>query len=1079
MKNIFLFFVFILFSFLVVAQEEARLLRFPAIYENQIVFSYAGDLYTVSRSGGTARRLTSDIGYEMFPRFSPDGKNIAFTAQYDGNSEVFMMPAEGGVAKRLTYTTSNPRDDVGDRMGPNNIVMTWTPDGQSVVVRSREHSFCDWIGQLYKVPVNGGMSELMPLPSGGFCSFSADGKKLAYNRVFREFRTWKYYKGGMADDIRVYDFETRQTTNITNNPAQDIFPMWHGNEIYFLSDRDRIMNLFVYNTDTKETRKVTDFKEYDIKFPSIGKNEIVFENAGYIYIYDINSKQIQKVNITITNDLPGGRNTIKDVSKFINSVNFSPDGKRLVVGARGDIFSIPVKEGAILNITHSQGVHDRDAVWSPDGKFIAYVSDKSGEFEIYVENQDGSGEPIQLTKNADTYMYDFKWSPDSKKILWDDKMLRLQYVDINTGKVTLVDKSETDEYSDYNWSPDSKWIAFSHPEKNQYQKIYLYKTETEKKYDVTDSWFDASNPVFSSDSKYLLFISKRDFNPVFSDVEQNIAYKDMSKIYLIPLATSTPSPFAPANDEVNLENKDKKIDAEKQDASKNKENIIDVENISNRIAALPVKASNYFNLNCVNDKVYYNVKDFNDKTLYLKMFDLQTKKETDITENCSFRISANNKKILLVTNDKKYAVVDLPTGKIKPEEFVDLSGLKMSINLHEEWKQIYEECWRQMRDFFYVPNMNGVNWKAVHDKYTVLLPYVNNRSDLNYVIGEMIGELNCGHTYIGGGDVPRKEKNPIGLLGAVFSKSSSGYFKIDKIIKGENSIESLRSPLTERDAKEGEYILAVNGISVKEIKNISEALINTASRKIELTINSTPAEKGSRKIIVVPIADETNLYYYQWVENNIKKVSDATNGEVGYIHVPNMLDDGLNEFMKHYFPQLDKKAIIIDDRYNGGGFVSPIIIERLRRELTRSAMQRNSPNSNTVPRQMILGPKILLVNQYSASDGDLFAYSFRKHNLGKIIGVRTWGGVVGIRNSLPFTDGTDLRKPEFAAYSGEKSEWIIEGYGVEPDITIDNDPAKEFSGDDEQLDKAIEMIKAEIKNYQYLPPIPEMPEKNK
>ncbi len=1079
MKKIFSPFLFILFLCQLQAQNEARLLRFPAIHEDKIVFTYAGDLYLVNRLGGTARKLTSDIGYEMFARFSPDGKSIAITAQYDGNTEVYLLPSEGGTPIRLTYSATNSRDDVGDRMGPNNIVMTWTPDGEQIVYRSREHSFCDFVGQLYKISKNGGIAEQLPLPSAGFCSFSPDGKKLAYNRVFREFRTWKYYKGGMADDIRIYDFETKKTINITNNPAQDIFPMWYDNEIYFLSDRDRTMNLFVYDLNTKETRKITDFKDFDIKFPSIGKNEIIFENAGYIYIYDILSKHVEKINISIADDMPYGRSVQKDAAKNISAVNLSPDGKRLVIGARGDIFSVPAKEGVTRNLTHSSGIHERDALWSPDGKYIAYVSDKTGEFELYLENQDGSGEPVQLTKNADTYKYDFKWSPDSKKILWDDKMQRLQYIDIFNGKVTLIEKSEVEEYSEHNWSPDSKWIVFSRPEKNQYQKIFLYHVESGKKYEVTETWYDASNPVFSNDGKFLLFTSKRNFDPIYSDVEFNVAYKDMSKVFLLPLAKSTPSPFTPENDEVNDISKSKTTDVKKQDTTKNKDIVIDLENIQNRIIALPVKASNYANIYGINDKIYYNVKGFNEKNWTLKMFDLSTKKEIDIAENTTFKISANTKKMLLITADKKYAVVDLPSVKIKPEEFVDLSGLSVNVNLHEEWKQIYDECWRQMRDFFYVPNMHGVDWKAIHDKYAILLPYVNHRSDLNYIIGEMIGELNCGHTYIGGGDVPRKEKISIGLLGAQIAKHPSGYFTVKKIIKGANWLENLRSPLSETDIKEGEYILAVNGISTKDVKNINELMINTSGKKIELTVNSSPSDKGGRKVIVVPIADETNLYYFQWVETNIKKVNDATNGDVGYIHVPNMMDDGLNEFMKHFFPQLDKKALIIDDRFNGGGNVSPILTERLRRELTRSAMQRNSEKVNSVPRQMVIGPKVLLVNQYSASDGDLFAYSFKKHQLGKVVGTRTWGGVIGIRGSLPFIDGTDLRKPEYAAYSSEKSEWIIEGYGVDPDVMIDNEPADEYTGIDEQLNKAIKLIKEELKNYKGLPPIPEPPVKNK
>ena len=441
-KSYFLIFFVLIFAQNIFSQEEARLLRFPTIHGNQIVFSYAGDLYSVSKIGGVARKLTNDVGYEMFSRFSPDGKTIAFTGQYDGNTEVFTMPAEGGIPKRVTYTATLGRDDVSDRMGPNNIVMAWSKDGKNIVYRSRKQSFNSFKGQLFNVSINGGISAELPLPSGGFCSYSPDGNKLAYNKVFREFRTWKYYKGGMADEIWIYDFKTKETVNITNNITQDIIPMWHGDNIYYLSDRDRTMNLFVYNSLTKETVKLTDYTDYDIKFPTIGDKEIIFEKGGYIFTFDIETRDIKKINIIISNDFTNSRNELIDASKSKNSLSVSPDGQRLVVGARGDIFTIPAKDGITRNLTQSSGVHDRNAVWSPDGKNIAFISDKTGEYEIYIIKQDGSEKPIQLTKNADTYKYRVQWSPDSKKIMWSDKKLRLQFIDIETKKVTLVEESK-------------------------------------------------------------------------------------------------------------------------------------------------------------------------------------------------------------------------------------------------------------------------------------------------------------------------------------------------------------------------------------------------------------------------------------------------------------------------------------------------------------------------------------------------------------------------------------------------------------------------------------------------------------
>jgi len=1087
----FFFLLFLCLTSYAYTQNEARLLRFPAIYWNQVVFSYAGDLYTIDKVGGIARKITGDNGYEMFARFSPDGKNIAFTAQYDGNTEVYVMPSEGGVPKRLTYTATLGRDEVSDRMGPNNIVMCWK-DNKNIVYRSRKKSFNSFKGQLFSVSIDGGLSEELPLPSGGFCSYSPDKTKLVYNRVFREFRTWKYYKGGMADDLWIYDFYTKKTENITNNISQDIFPMWKGDFIYFLSDRDRRMNLFSYNINTKETKKLTEFKEYDIKFPSLGQNEIIFENGGFIYCYNIASGKSEKITITIADDFVVGRNELKDASKYIDSYNLSPDAKRITFDARGDIWTVPSTTGITRNLTQSSGFHDRNAKWSPNGKFIAFISDMSGEDEIYIVAQDGSVKPIQLTKEADTYKYDIVWAPDSKKILWSDKKLRLQYVDIDSKKVTLLDQATDGEFNNYVWSPDSKWVACPRPDVSTQTKIYLYELATGNKTPVTDGWYDSSDPSFSSDGKYLFFTSNRDFNPIYSWTEWNHAYTDMTKVYFITLSKETVNPFKPVDDEVtikkesisNIAEKPSDKKEEKTANTKKEMNVkIDLDGIQERIIVLPIDASAYWNITAFSNTVYYMKSSTGDDNSSLMMFNLKDKsekKEMKLGEADDYQISLDSSKMLVVKGGK-YSIIDLPKGNMELKESVDLSNMKVLINLKEEWQAIYNECWRQMRDFFYAPNMQGVDWKAMYEKYKVLVPYVNHRADLNYIIGELIGELSIGHSYVNGGDMPALQKISMGLLGADISKDASGYYKINKILKGENWSKSLRSPLTEVgvNIKEGDFIITVNGKPTNKMNDIYESLINTANKQVELTVNASPSETGSRKVIVVPIADEADLYYYNWVQNNIKKVSDATNGKVGYIHIPDMGPEGLNEFVKYFYPQLSKKALIIDDRGNGGGNVSPMIIERLTLQLTYVTMMRNT-SQNQNPRDQIVGPKVCLIDNYSASDGDLFPYRFKKLKVGKVIGVRSWGGVVGIRGTLPIIDGGDLRKPEFAPFDAEGKGWIVEGYGVEPDIIIDNDPAKEYMGIDEQLNKAIEVILEEMKNYpQDLPPIPSYPDKTK
>ena len=1063
---------------------ETRLLRFPTIAGNQIIFSYSGELYSVSKVGGIARKLTNDVGYEMFAKYSPDGKTVAFTAQYDGNTEVYIMPSEGGIPKRLTITATLSRDDISDRMGPNNIVMGWK-DNQNIIYRSRKQTFNDFKGQLFLANINGGLSEELPLPVGGFCSYSPDLSKLAYNRVFREFRTWKYYKGGMADDIWIYDFKTKKIENITNNISQDIQPMWIGNNIYFISDRDRIMNLFVYNTISKETRKLTQFTDFDIKFPSAGKESIVFEQGGFIYTFNLNTEKAEKVAITIYDDFVNSRNQMKDASKSIGSSTVSPDGKRVALGARGDVWTLPTKTGITKNLTQTSGVHERNVAWSPDGKNIAYISDATGEDEIYIQKYDGSEKAVQITRNADTYKYQIVWSPDSKKITWSDKMNRIQFVNIDTKEITLIDQSKDGEFNEYSWSPDSKWVAYSKPDKMSETKIYLYELSSNKKTAVTDGWYDCGNPNFSSDGKYLFFTSNRDFNPTYSWTEWNHSYSDMTKVYFLTLSKETKSPFEPINDEVVLkkeekkiekpENKDKKVEAPKTELMK-----VDLDGIVGRIVALPIEAASYWNINIVDENVYYQKFSKSEKKANLMLYNLKDQKESNLGEVGGYEITADNKKMFLNIGGKM-GVIDLPKSKPDIKDAIDLSNMKVWVDLKAEWAQIYNESWRQMQYFFYDSNMHGVDWKSINKKYSPLLPFVNNRNDLNYIIGEMIGELNVGHAYVGGGDKKEANRINLGLLGAKLSKDVSGYYKIDKILKGENWNGENRSPLTEIgvNVKEGDFIIAINGKSVKDVTDIYELFINTANKQVELSVNSSASDIGFRKVIIIPTNNESGLYYYNWVQNNIEKVNKASNGQIGYIHIPDMGVEGLNEFVKHFYPQLMKKALIIDDRGNGGGNVSPMIIERLNRELVLMRVSRNNdPQSGRLAMQY--GPKVILIDQYSASDGDLFPYQFKAMNIGKAIGLRTWGGVVGIRGSLPFIDGGTLSKPEFAHFDAQGKEFIIEGRGVEPDIRVDNDPAKEYAGEDEQLNKAIEVVLDELKNNPMeLPAVPPYPNKSK
>ncbi|HEY8650039.1 MAG TPA: hypothetical protein VIL70_03905 [Chthoniobacterales bacterium] len=683
--------------------DTTRLLRFPTTNGAQIVFCYAGELYTVGKEGGIARRLSSGPGYTSFPHFSADGTQLAFTSQYDGNTEVYVMPGDGGTPKRLTTSATLHRDDISDRMGPNNLVMTWENTRPLIVFRSRMRSFNDFIGQLFTVGLDAELPQQMPLPRGGFASFSPDDSKMAFNRVFREFRTWKHYRGGMADDVWIYDFKTGTTENLTNNPAQDICPMWGSdNKIYFISDRDGRMNLFSIDLASKETKQLTNFKDFDIKFPSIGKDAIVFEQAGYIWRYDLGSGQAGPVPIQIREDFASGRSALVDASKHTQSVNLAPDGQRVIVVARGDLFSVPAQEGTARNLSKTSNAHERDAVWSPDGKWIAYNSDATGENELYVRSQDGKGQPQQVTSGADTYYYQPIWSPDSKKLLWADRLQRLRYVDVASKAVTQVDQDKYFEIESYDWSPDSQWIAWSRPEENDLPKVYLYSVANKQSVPVTDQWYGSGNVKFSDDGKYLLLSSARDFKPTFAEDEFMNVYLDMQRIYLVTLAKETENPLAPRSDEVGkarkkekeagekagdkkaepkeIESSDKKSDTKEPKPKKPVVVKVDVDGIHDRIAGVETTPGNYSDIRLVDDRIFYLRRTVADDTsedeeedggqnrkAHLCAYSLEDRKETVLGDVNSYQISNDGKK-MLVKIKKDYAIVDLPKDKLETKD---------------------------------------------------------------------------------------------------------------------------------------------------------------------------------------------------------------------------------------------------------------------------------------------------------------------------------------------------------------------------------------------------------------------------
>ncbi len=1062
---------------------EARILRYPNATSSQLAFSHAGDLYIVPRTGGLARKLTSSDGIEIYPRFSPDGSTIAFTAEYDGNREIYTMPAVGGEPVRLTY--SMDLKGLPERMGPDKIIMQWTNDGKKLLYRSRHEIWNAWTGKLYLVSVKGGLPEALPLPRGGFTSYSPDGTKIAYNRVFREYRTWKRYRGGQADDIWIYDFKTKNLKNITNNPAQDIIPMWYKDKIYFLSDRDSRMNLFCYDITTGQIRKITNFDKYDVKFPSLGIDNIAFENGGFIYVLDLASEKYEKINIEIADDYSSARSEMTDVSGKIASYEISPDGKRALFSARGDIFTVPAKNGNIRNLTSTSGVHERNAVWSPDGKWIAFVSDETGEDEIFMVKPDGSGK-TQLTNNSESYRFELSWSPDSKKIVCSDKTMKLYYIDIDSRKEKQIAKSKNWELRDYAWSPDSKWLAYSDENESGMSIVWLYSLDQDKTVQVSDIFYNSYEPQFDSQGRYLYFVSDRAYNYTEGRFERSYTYNNMSQIFGLVLKADDPGPFKFTSDETAVkedesaakketESKESKENKKEKEAKKSTDIKIDMEGLTGRIFELPAKAGNYFNLSSANGKLY-----FCSDAMY--EWDPEKKEVNKVADFTNYEISHDGK-FIIFRSDRNYYIEKLD-AKVKPDKgALDLSDMKVLLNRQEEWKQIFREGWRQMKYFFYDPKMHGTDWQKIYDTYSEMVPWVRHRDDLTYIMGEMIGELNCGHAYVGGGEMPQVKKVPVGLLGAEYSwDKENGMYKITKIYAGKNWDEETRSPLTEPgvSVKPGDYLTEINGVRLDETNHPFKLLLDKAEKYVTIKVVSSPADRSPREYTVKTIASENGLRYMDWVERNRKYVEEKTGGKLGYVHIPDMLANGLNEFVKYFYPQIRKEGLIVDDRYNGGGNVSPMIIERLRRILTMAGNARNQEIVSTQPSAVFTGPMVCLINELSASDGDMFPHEFRKSGLGKLIGKRSWGGVIGIRGSLPFLDGSYLNKPEFGHFSAE-GQWVLEGVGCVPDIEVDNEPSKEYEGIDQQLDKAIEVLLEEVKTpaKQKVPAIPPHPDKSK
>ena len=1055
--------------------EQQLLCRFPTLHDNTIVFEAAGNLWKVDRTGGVAQRLTSDNGYDMMPRFSPDGSSIAFTGEYDGNVDVYSMPAGGGKVNRLTYH-SDVVQRAPTRWGPDNMVVSWTPDSKGIVFLSRRTTFNSWFGQLFSVDKTGGLPEQMPLPKGGTLTYSPDGNKIAFNRIFRNFRTWKRYYGGLAQDVWIYDLDSHKSEQVTDWKGTDTYPMWYKDTIYFASDRgpNHRLNIWAYDTNTKQFRQVTKFEDFDVDWPSLGNNGIVFQQGGSLYVLDLPSEELHKIDVSVPTDGARTRPRWEETQKMIRSFDVAPNGKRALFGARGDVFTVPAKNGPTRDLTETSGAQEQFPAWSPDGKWVAYETDSHGANQIVIRSSDGSGEEQMITDFDQGFFWSPRWSPNSDKLAFSDNNHVLWVIDIPVKKPVRVDQDLKNNITDYSWSSDGKWLAYSKTNDSGISQIFFYNLNDKKATKVSSGMNSDREPVFGPDGKYLYFLSQRHENPTFSETEFNIANLKMDGIYVATLQKGTKSPFAPESDEGMPQDTSKKKESASPKSS-DKTITVDLDGLMNRVVPLPVSPGDYGNLQVAKNRVIYNTRPLsmiegplpNSGDRSIKAFDMKEKKESTVVNNAGgYALSANGSTILYSANGN-YHMIPATATNGEGSKAVDLSGMKIKIDPKAEWTEMYHQSWRLFRDNFYNTKMNGVDWQAVGDRYEKFLPLLGCREDLNYLIGEIIAELSNSHTYVWGGDLTYEVKNnDTGLLGVDFGvDQKSGRYYFNKIYPGDNSRDDYRSPLSEPgvDVSEGDYLLAVNGHDLQTSMNPYSLFVNTVGQQVTLTVADNASGKNKHKVTVKPIQNELKLRLRSWIDHNREYVNKQSDGKIGYIYLSDMGGLGMNQFIHQFYPQLDKQGLIIDDRFNGGGFIDPIVLERLRRVLVGMSTNRVKAKM-TEPDAVLHGYKATLINDYSASDGDIFPYFFRKYNLGPLIGTRTWGGIRGYFRDWHLIDGGNLVVSQASIY-GTDGQWVLENHGVEPDIRVDNLPGDVYEGKDKQLDTAIQNLMQKIKEH--------------
>jgi tricorn protease len=1042
-----------------------RLLRYPDVSARHIAFGYGGDLWIVGREGGTAMRLTSDRGEELYPKFSPDGQWIAFSAEYAGTRQVYVIAAAGGMPRQLTWY-----NDVGVmpfRGGTDYRVLDWTPDGQHVVVRMNRLPYDDRGGRPYLVPFAGGMETPLAVPESGGGSLSPDGKRFVYTPIDADWRGWKRYRGGRAPDVWIYDLAANTSTQLTTFRGMDQNPAWVGDSIYYASDASGTLNLTRIAPNGGEPAAVTQFTDFDVLWPSGGPDAVVFEQGGYVWRYDAGAAEAVRVPIRVPADAPAALPRFVKIAPQIESFALAPGAERVAFAARGEIFTVPAKNGEARNVTRTPSERELSVSWSPDGQWLAYLSDASGEYEIYVRRQDGSDAPRRVTRDGDIWRYPPIWSPDGTKLAFADKHVKLRIVDVASGSTSEVDSSIWDDITEYAWSPDSQWLAYTKTNATRMASIWVHSLASGRTVQLTSDRANDSNPAFDPKGRYLYFLSNRDFSGLtFSGYEFNYLYTNPTRIYAATLTADGPALNRPKSDEVAAPASEKpksKSDAAEDDGPVRVS--IDAAGFDARTVALSAPGGQYQGLSANESGVFFLAGNPQQSGFALKYLALDGDKAEEVAAGVSGYALSDKGDKLVLRQGNEFAIVEAKPGQDPSKSKLALDRVELRIDPRAEWQQLYSDAWRILRDWFYDPNLHGSRerWDAIRARYAPLIAHVTTREDLNYVFHEIAGEANAGHVYVErGSSAAPIERKAGGLLGAEFAADESGYFRITRIFPGEAWETANRSPLAEPGvgAKQGEYLIAVDGIDARTVKNVHQLLENKGDRVVELALNARPSAEGARKVLVKTIVNEQNLRYLDWVAERRTIVDRLSEGRIGYFHVPNTATEGNLELNKWFAPLMHKEALIIDDRYNGGGFIPDRMIEILART-PLNYWKRRGLEPQATPFVHHAGPKAMLINGLSSSGGDALPYYFKKLGLGPLIGTRTWGGLIGISGNPSLADGGSILAATFR-FMDTDANWAVENEGVAPDIEVIDRPELIAAGRDPSLEKAIEVLLAEL-----------------